>query len=139
VATVAFSLLALVPFRRGGQPDAVEMSFVVLSATLASPIAWEHHYGILLPIYALLFAPVWRRRHEHPLALGLFAASYVLASNYFGIARRFAEAGGAWTLLQSYLFAAALIVWGLLLKSPVGNRVLDPTRTRPLPEAGRAG
>ena len=34
---------------RGG---IIDFSIVALTSTLASPVAWEYHYGILLPIYA---------------------------------------------------------------------------------------
>jgi hypothetical protein len=135
LSAVGFSVLALLPWRRGGLPGVADASFVALSATLASPIAWEHHYGILLPVYAYLVPVFWARRKERPLAVALLAGSYVLASNYFGITRRFADAGPWWTLLQSYLLVAGLIVWALLLRILLLTRAARPRSPEAVPTA----
>jgi hypothetical protein len=55
--TVATSLaiLSTALLRRGkeGDPDRVfDFCTMALSVTMASPIAWEHHYGIIFPIFA---------------------------------------------------------------------------------------
>ncbi len=55
-----------------------DFCLMALSCTMASPIAWEHHYGILLPIFAVLVVAVAPK----PLPLGLLAAAYALASVY---------------------------------------------------------
>ena len=39
---------------------AIALGIVVVSLTLASPIAWEHHYGVFLPVFAFM-AGVLRR------------------------------------------------------------------------------
>jgi hypothetical protein len=81
---------------------------MALSVTIASPIAWEHHYGILLPIFALLLAA----SIGNGLRLLLLAVSYVLISNLFFTANLLAAT--ALNFAQSYLFFAALIVLALL-------------------------
>jgi hypothetical protein len=136
-ATVGFSLVAVLPLpgRNARRPDAFDLAFVVVSATLASPIAWEHHYGVLLPVYALLLPRVLASRSG--AALTLLAASHLLTSNYLGITRRFAGAGPAWTLLQSYVFAGGLIVWGMLLALRLGLVARGDRAGEPAPEPAR--
>jgi hypothetical protein len=42
--------------RKAQKPDASEVSLWVLVATLASPIALDQHFGVLIAVYAVLFA-----------------------------------------------------------------------------------
>jgi hypothetical protein len=55
---------------------AVDLAAITITATLASPVAWDHHYGVLFPIFALLVA----RWGVEPGAVGLGVA-YLLVSN----------------------------------------------------------
>ena len=78
-----------------------------LVVTMASPIAWEHHYGIMVSIYAcvlsLLLGTGPRRR-----GLIVVAISYVLASNVFMFTNLAADSN--WNFIQSYLLAAAALL-----------------------------
>ena len=85
-----------------------DFCLMALSCTMASPIAWEHHYGILLPICAVLVVAV----EPKPLPLGLLAAAYALASVYIPATMLLAPT--PFNFAQSYLLFAALIVLGLL-------------------------
>jgi alpha-1,2-mannosyltransferase len=104
-----------------------------LSTTLASPIAWEHHYGILLPIFFALLPSILRDRHQ----LTLWMASYVLASNFLPVTQLFA--GSILNVLQSYLLAAVLAVLWLLYRRriPEGARVARFADATPEAEASR--
>ena len=119
--TLVFSLLILgVAFaNRRGADDAdgvLDFCTIALACTVASPIAWVHHYGILLPIYAVLFA-----RFVHaPRRLIWLAVSFVFASNYFAVAQM--VAGTPFNPLQSYLLFAALAVLALLVWGPSATR-----------------
>src|SRR5262249_27549320 len=87
IAAVLVLLTALFPLptlrrvrgREGwGRDRVIDFCIMALSATIASPIAWEHHYGILLPVFAVLLATA-------PASRGLLtwlAASYVLTSTF---------------------------------------------------------
>jgi hypothetical protein len=81
-----------------------------LAATMASPIAWEHHYGVALPIFVVAERFVTGRGAR--LAL---AASYVLVANCFWITK--ALAASRWNVLESYLFFGATILLVLLLRA----------------------
>ena len=100
-----------------------DLSIMLLSVTLASPIAWEHHYGFVIALYLVAthrilgLADPWRTR-----LLALTAASFLLTAH-------FVHAVDVWfaptrlNVLQSYLFAGAL---ALLLVLHVALRRLPP-------------
>ena len=98
--------------RRGGVAD---FMCCVLTATMASPVAWEHHYGILLPIFAWLWFQEYgggaRGKNAFPIAV-----AYVLASNFILPVSAFARLP-LLNILQSYLYLGAIIVMVLLVKS----------------------
>ena len=107
----SLAILAAALFNRSTRGDSgrlIDFSLMALSCTMASPIAWEHHYGILLPIFAVLVVLVARR----PLWLGLLAVSYALASVYIPATMLLAPT--PFNFAQSYLLFAALIVLALL-------------------------
>src|SRR5262249_2315646 len=113
LGTMVTSLLILSAalFRRGhdGDPDRMfDFSTMALSVTMASPIAWEHHYGVLLPVFAVLLA----NSLGNWLRLLLLAVGYVLISNFFSAAN--ALAWSYLNLAQSYVLFGALIVLMLL-------------------------
>ena len=128
-SSVLLLILALRPAKnrrsRGHTSDFVLIS---LTATMASPVAWEHHYGILLPIYALLLPQLYQHRIWGSLTLPWVGLSYVLASNYFYIAKKFA-ALPLLNVVQSYLFLGALIA--LLMLYRLRDRVTSQPPDRP--------
>jgi alpha-1,2-mannosyltransferase len=81
---------------------------VALSATMASPVAWDHHYGVIFPIYAVALAAGWGR----PLMLLALGASYVVASHYIPGTGVFAYS--LLNIVQSYLFFAAILLLAVL-------------------------
>jgi alpha-1,2-mannosyltransferase len=98
--------------RRAGT---VDLAIAILTFTVASPIAWEHHYGVLLPIYAVAAPALVRWPVLGRATLPALAVSYALASNYFGHVAVLA-AGGAFNFVQSYLLFAALLLLLLLYR-----------------------
>jgi len=110
VAT-SLALLSAALLRRGKEGDSdrvFDFCTMALSVTMASPIAWEHHYGVIFPIFAVLLARVI----GHRTRLLLLAVSYVVISNFFPVANLLAPT--IFNLAQSYLLFAALIVLALL-------------------------
>ena len=94
--------------RASRRASATDLMIAILTCVLASPVAWEHHYGILLPIYALLFPVLWRRPVLGRGTLAWLAASYLLTSNYFGITQL--AAGTRANPVQCYLLLGAMMV-----------------------------
>ena len=107
----SLALIGAAILRRGNEGDrdrVFDFCTMGLSVTMASPIAWEHHYGILFPIFAVLLASVI----GHRTRLILLAVSYVVISNFFPASNLLADS--VFNMVQSYLLFAALIVLALL-------------------------
>jgi alpha-1,2-mannosyltransferase len=121
-------LLSAALFRRGtkGDPDRTfDFCTMALSITIASPIAWEHHYGTIFPIFAVLLASVIGDRRR----LLLLAASYVLISNFIPATNLLADT--VFNVAQSYLLAAAIVVLLLLHTTRPGWQLaLSPSASR---------
>ena len=113
-ATTLTSSLALLGFAllRSRRPDCngtvLDLALMALACTMASPIAWEHHYGMTLPIFAVMLASTLRDRKR----LMWLAISYVLVSTFVPATNLFAES--PLNLLQSTLFAGAIVLFVLL-------------------------
>ncbi len=104
-------LLSTALFRRGnaGDPDRTfDFCTMTLSITIASPIAWEHHYGTIFPIFAVLLASVIGDRRR----LVLLLISYVLISNFIPVTNLLAAT--VFNVAQSYLLVGAIVVLLLL-------------------------
>src|SRR5207247_3064733 len=74
-------------WRPRGSPraSAADLMLAILTCVMASPVAWEHHYGILMPFYAVLLPALVRRPVFGRATIPYLGASYVLTSNYLGI------------------------------------------------------
>lgn len=113
-AAIGFTALALSQaLRRGGALDrAAAFAVAGIAITIASPIAWEHHYGVLLPGYAV--ALVATLASPTPWRWRLLVASYLVAGNVIS------ATNWLWNTplnpLQSYVFFAAVALMALLLR-----------------------
>ena len=134
VATSLALLLAAIVRRRHDSADRVlDFCAMGLSATVASPIAWEHHYGILLPIFSVLLPSTLRDRRQLMVLIG----SYVLASNFLPTTQLLA--GSVLNVAQSYLLAAVLAILWLLYRQRIPERVRITTADiyQPIANQGR--
>ncbi|WP_158930323.1 glycosyltransferase family 87 protein [Acidisphaera sp. S103] len=116
VAAAVFTMIPLgVAFRARRRADPWDLGLAALCFTMASPIAWEHHYGIAIPIYVLALRAVLK----HPPSLSrrtriwALAVSWCLTANYMPWLN--ASATTRFNVLQSYVFWGALILLGILL------------------------
>ena len=122
--TVASSLLLLlfalvVPLRWQRRQPVLDLCLMAVACTMASPIAWEHHYGVALPAFAVLAAACLDNRFR----LALAGISYVLMSTFVSAANLLA--GTPLNVFQSTLFAGAVILLALL-----ASGAADVTGTR---------
>jgi hypothetical protein len=101
------------PHRKSGAAD---FACCLLVATMASPVAWEHHYGILFPIFIWLCFGKSAIPAPRSKVL-LLATAYIFTSDNIKLFDRFASIP-ILNIFQSYLFFGALLVLILLLKSP---------------------
>lgn len=116
ITTIAVLLISLIK-TKSQQIEARTADFLLmgLGATLASPIAWEHHYGILFPIFVCVWLILWFG--DGPLksiwAKIAFVAFYLIAANVFPFTKFIADS--YFNILQSYLFLAACGMFILLV------------------------
>ncbi len=102
-------------FLRARTPDSgglLDFLTAALTFTLASPIAWEYHYGVQLPILAtLLFALLAQPQEGGRSGLwATLAIVYVLSANYFFVTNETADT--PFNFVQSYLlFAGFAALW----------------------------
>ena len=98
---------------RGSAGDLAAMGIV---SVIASPMAWEHHYGIVPAVLAWMwFAHAcWQRRR--PWLLGLAA---LLTLNAWPGFNRLADFHG-WNVLQSYMYFGALLLIAVLMRTAHG-------------------
>jgi hypothetical protein len=117
VISSSLILLAAIVRQSKVEDRVVDFCGMAVSLTIASPIAWEHHYGILLPIFAIMLPRVV---HDRTRMIWLMV-SYVLASNFINAANLLAWT--FWNVVQSYLLAGAFIL--LVLLNTRGNAIQE--------------
>lgn len=102
--------------RRGKAADFV---CIILVSTMASPIAWQHHYGFMLPVLVWLWFTdyAWRTSRRDKW---MFAIAYLLISNWLPPLAAVASIP-VLNILQSYLYLGAVLMLILLLKSSAGT------------------
>jgi alpha-1,2-mannosyltransferase len=119
IALVILTALAwYVPARTAGAGGVIDVCIAALTLTMTAPIAWEHHYGIMLPIYAAVTPGLLRDRPLGSWTAPLLAVSFVMASNFWPQTNRFAAS--YLNPLQSYLLGAALILLLLMYRALEG-------------------
>lgn len=112
VSSVVLLTLALLPPRAGpARAGVVDFCLMGLAATMASPIAWEHHYGVALPIFVAAYRVCAAASKRTRVAL---AVSYVLVANCFWVTK--ALAGSRLNVLESYLFFGATLLLVVLVR-----------------------
>jgi len=89
------------------------MALMILSLTVASPVAWDHHYGVLLPIFALLLSANGRLGPGGEAWVLLIA--FLLAAQPLSFTRHYANT--PLNIVQSTLFGAALLTLLLLARA----------------------
>jgi len=118
IPTAVFSILLLAiglvpPREAAARATLVDFSLMALVATMASPIAWEHHYGVALPIFVVAWLGCAAMSHGGGPRVAL-AVSYILVANCFWITK--ALAGSRLNVLESYLFFGALMLLAVLAR-----------------------
>lgn len=109
ISSIFLILFGLLWRRKSKQPSAIDLSLMLLCTTMASPIAWEHHYGILLPIFVMLVPFACYHYKQTPSKLIVFGLSFVIASQFFNLLNYWVY-DTYFNFLQSYLFFAAVAV-----------------------------
>lgn len=114
--------------RRGGQLTSLfDFMLAALAFTVASPIAWEHHYGVMIPMFVVL-AALWVFAALQPgsgkLGAGLGVAFLVAAVPFWGLA----TVSGPLHFAQSHLYFAALCIVFVLWRLAADGWAISRTR-----------
>jgi len=117
IATLLSSLALViwaVPWhmRQSKKNRVLDFSLVAIVATAASPIAWAHHYGIVLPILVWQIGAFIASARLSRAQSVAFASAYILIANDFRITNLVSYP--PWNVVQSYLFVGILILIALL-------------------------
>ncbi len=117
MATSGLLVVAALFWRRRehGAASTVDFALAGLTFTLASPVAWEHHFGILAPIFALTFPLFRAHRPLGRVTLPLLLLTLVVAGGSIPAARLLAPSMMV-VLLQSQLFLGAICLLALLFR-----------------------
>jgi hypothetical protein len=94
-------------------PNIIELCIIIVCTTMASPIAWQHHYAILFTISLVLFPYFYRYNADKKGKLFLLAIAYVMISQRFEFTKLFADT--KFNIVQSYIFFGACIMLYFLL------------------------
>lgn len=93
---------------RGSAGDLAAMG---LASVAASPMAWDHHYGIVCGILAWVWFSHGAAQVRRPWLLAL--AALLTMNGWFGL-NRLAGLHG-WNILQSYTYLGALLLLAVLM------------------------
>ena len=111
----AFCLVVISPLLlRGIKPQIADFGAAAICTVVGSPVAWEHHYGILLPLYLVALRLIFDRPAglNRALALAALLLSWVLVANVIPFALLLAET--PFRFAQAHCFFGALLLLLLL-------------------------
>ena len=92
-----------------------EFTLAAMLFSMASPIAWVHHYNVLLPAYVIALKGALERQSRGYVCLAavLLAISYGLTG--FRLAPPYAPTVAGFSLVQSHVLIGAWILLGVLI------------------------
>jgi hypothetical protein len=115
VTSIALLVMALIKGKSQSRESKVaDFCLMGLALTMASPIAWEHHYGILFPIFVCLWLILWfgKSTLKNRWVKVAFVVIYLMAANFIPVVSLLAST--YFNVLQSYLFFTAVGVFTIL-------------------------
>ena len=115
ISSVAILALALRPRRDAARNGGlIDLVITLVAITMASPIAWIHHYGAFLAVFAAVLPALLFARPLGPATVPVFAFSYVAMANLLVWPEVIFR--NRWLgVTGSHLFFGSLTLFGLLL------------------------
>ena len=107
--TAALVLLALAYPWKQRAGSMADLGAIGVVCVIATPMAWEHHYGVLLPVFVWLWFAVFRQGRGTVWTLAL---AFILIADFLSPLNFFAAIPVA-NVLQSYMYFGALLLLGL--------------------------
>lgn len=129
VASVIFFGLLIVPpyLLRRRRPEVADLGAASICTVLGSPIAWDHHYGILFPLYlvALKLVAAFPPGKRRLVSFGALLVSWILVADFIPFANLSAHTPFSFMLANQ--FFGALILLAILVSYQAGR----PPRSGP--------
>jgi hypothetical protein len=122
VGTYAFALFVASRARKARAVGPHLLGFAWLAATLATPIAWEHHYAPAIFVFVGWWDAYSRGRDLPQGALPMLALSFIGVASYFEV---LAWHGATARLLVSYVLVGGLMLFAASAKLLMGISQLD--------------
>jgi hypothetical protein len=127
-ATLATSIAIMVPCLWPRPADGrlaswTDFAIALMSFTLASPVAYEGHFGFLVPIFAMLLLGLARGEDTPPMAWFTLALAFALCANWISATDALAATHA--NVAQSYVFFGVLLLLGLLYRQRTGFAIAD--------------
>lgn len=109
----ALVLLALVLFFPWGKlkGSTADLAAIGLVSVASSPMAWEHHYGIVVGMFAWLWFAYGAEQVKRPWLTGL--AFFLTCNELTGF--NFLWHVRGWNVLQSYMYLGALLLLAVMM------------------------
>jgi alpha-1,2-mannosyltransferase len=114
-SALLLALALFLPWSQVRKGSAADLACFSLAVTMSSPVAWEHHYAILLPILIWLWFADYGFRNDGRLTL-VFAVLWIVTADYLSPTESIASVPGL-NVLQSTLYFAAWAILILLIRS----------------------
>jgi len=113
LATTAVLVLLVVAYKwRERAGTMADLAATGVVCVIATPMAWEHHYGVMLPIFVWLWFGVYRAGCG---SVGKLALAFVLIADFLS-PFNFLAAIPVLNVLQSYMYFGALLLLWLLMR-----------------------
>ena len=116
-AVLVVLALAYPMLRRGRVGGMADLGAMGVVCVIATPMAWEHHYGVMLPVFVWMWFATYRQGQGRVLWL---AMAWVLIADFLSPFNALADIPAA-NVLQSYMYFGALLLLGLLLRGPASE------------------
>ena len=115
--TAVLVLLALFYPWRERAGTMADLGAIGIVSVVATPMAWEHHYGVMLGIFVWFWFGVYRRGARNVLWLVI---AWILIADFLSPFNALADIP-VLNVLQSYMYFGALLLLALLMTRPQRN------------------
>jgi hypothetical protein len=137
---VCLGLIIIPPlWKRHERPNIADFGAASICTVVGSPVAWEHHYGILLPLYLVTLRFIFGINDLVPrlFALAAIAISWILVADFIPFAHLFAQT--PFRVVQAHCFFGALLLLALLyvFHGRTDFRGIELTREKETPASPR--
>ena len=98
----------------GGTQRLVDLPVIIVAATIASPVAWNHHYGVLFPVFATILPVALQAPRRSAVLACILAVAYLAISLEF-VAPDFMFESRWRGILSSHIFFGGLLLFWVLV------------------------